>query len=285
MRDKRFSRIYLEITNLCNRSCSFCPGTRRRPGSLSVKDFRLLAHKLRPYSDYLYLHVMGEPLTHPKLAEILSAAADIGFHVILTTNGTLLPQKQEVLLCAPALHKVSISLHSFEANEIGGFESYLTGCTDFGRCAAEKGILVCYRLWNLDGAETVGLHEQNDAILQQLRTVFPEPWQENSRGFRLADRVYLEYGERFDWPDLAAPDRGAAGTCHGLRDQLAVLCDGSVVPCCLDHDGDLVLGNLFRQELDEILASPTAEAILDGFRRREKVMPLCRRCGYAVRFG
>lgn len=285
MKTKRFSRIYLEITNLCNRTCSFCPGTRRAPGLLSVEDFALLTGKLRPYTDYLYLHVMGEPLSHPRLAELLQEADRQGFRVILTTNGTLLPKVSGSLLSAPALHKISISLHSFEANEGGDFDAYLDGCLDFGKAAEATGLIVSYRLWNLDGETTVGLHAQNDAILARLRAVFPGAWHANTKGFRLAERIYLEYGEKFDWPDLSAPDYGLTGTCHGLRDQLAVLCDGSVVPCCLDHDGELTMGNLFVQTLDEILASPMANSILDGFRRREKTMELCRRCGYATRFG
>ena len=283
MRNKRFSRVYTEITNRCNRACSFCPGTRRAPGELSAAQFGVLAEKLRPWTDYLYLHVMGEPLLHPELDKILQTSADLGFFTALTTNGTLLPDCRAVLLAAP-LYKLSVSLHSFEANEQGGFSDYLTGCTEVGRALAEKGTLVSFRLWNLDGQTTRGLHEQNDAVLAHLHRAFPGPWAQNAKGYRLAERVYLEYGERFDWPDLGARDNGACGTCHGLRDQLAVLCDGSAVPCCLDHDGELTLGNLFSQEVAEILASPLAVSILEGFQRRERVAPLCRRCGYATRF-
>ena len=283
MPNKRFSRAYVEITNRCNLACAFCPGTKRAPGALTAEQFALLAGKLRDHTDYLYLHVLGEPLMHPELGDILSCAASFGFHVALTTNGTLLRDCREVLLTSP-VYKLSVSLHSFEANEQDGLSDYLTGCTEVGRALAEKGTLVSFRLWNLDGQSTRGLHGQNDAILSCLRREFPGEWTKNTKGFRLAERVYLEYGERFDWPDSAARDNGSAGTCHGLRDQIAVLCDGSVVPCCLDHEGDLTLGNLFLQELDDILASPRAVAMLDGFRRRERVENLCRRCGYATRF-
>ena len=96
--------------------------------------------------------------------------------------------------------------------------------------------------------------------------------------------MYLEHGDKFDWPELSAPDGGETGFCYGLRDQIGVLCDGTVVPCCLDHEGDLALGNLFTQEMEEILASPRANAIYDGFSSRKAVEPLCRRCGYASRF-
>ena len=126
------SRIYLEITNICNRSCAFCPGTKRAPRALTPEEFAFLAAKLRPHTDYLYLHVMGEPLAHPQLPELLNIAGELGFRVILTTNGTLLAARQEALLSAPCLHKVHISLHSFEANDRGGFAQYLHGCTAFG---------------------------------------------------------------------------------------------------------------------------------------------------------
>ena len=95
----------------------------------------------------------------------------------------------------------------------------------------------------------------------------------------------MEYGDKFDWPDLAAPDGGEGVFCHGLRDQLGILCDGSVVPCCLDHEGDITLGNLFTQSMEEILESPRAKAIYEGFSQRKAAEELCRKCGYARRFG
>ena len=100
----------------------------------------------------------------------------------------------------------------------------------------------------------------------------------------MADRVFLEWGEKFDWPDLQAPDRGETCFCYGLRDQVAVLSDGTVVPCCLDREGAMALGSLFETPLEEILETPRARAIYDGFSRREAVEPLCRTCGFARRF-
>ena len=163
-----FSRLYLEITTCCNRACSFCPGTARPAAFVTPETFRTLAAKLRPYGQYLYLHVMGEPLLHPQLPELLEICRALDFRVTLTTNGTLLPARQPVLLAAPALRKVSVSLHSFEANEAGDFRAYLTGCTDFARAAMAAGVLTDFRLWNLDGAQTKGLHDRNDEILAQL---------------------------------------------------------------------------------------------------------------------
>lgn len=244
---------------------------------MTAEQFEALLPKLRPYTDFLYFHLMGEPLCHPELAEFLALAKD--FRVILTTNGTLLAKQQELLLSAPNLHKVNISLHAFEANDLKTpFGQYLEDCFQFGKAAnGEK--LVVYRLWNQGGADT-----QNEEICKVMETYFPKPWVTERQGIRIGNRTYLEYAQKFDWPDLQAEEGSEKLFCYGLRDQLGVLWDGTVVPCCLDHDGDLALGNLFRQDMETILSSPRAQAIYDGFSQKKAVEPLCRRCGYARRF-
>ena len=276
---KRFQKVYLEISNVCNLRCAFCPGTRRKPYVMTESDFSALLPKLRPWTDYLYFHLMGEPLCHPKLDVFLKTAGEHGFKVIITTNGSLLHAQNSVLLDAPALHKVNISLHAFEANDLDiPFETYLQHCFAFGK-AAEGRKLVVFRLWNHGGAD-----QRNREILDALETYFPKPWVSERRGIRLGNRVYLEYGDKFDWPDQSAEDQGETVFCYGLRDQIGVLCDGTVVPCCLDHDGDLALGNLHTSDLELILTSPRAAAIYEGFSRRFAAEELCRKCGYARRF-
>ena len=272
----RFNKIYLEISNRCNLRCAFCPGTKRTPHSMSREDFAALLPKLRPWTDYLYFHLMGEPLCHPLLGDFLSMAGEAGFKVILTTNGTLLANMADTLLNSPALYKINISLHAFEANDLSvPFSRYLEDCFTFGR-QAEGRFVVSYRLWNGGGSDS-----KNGEILRAMETHFPPPWREERLGPRIGNRVYLHYSDRFNWPDLSAPDGGGQITCYGLRDQIGVLCDGTVVPCCLDHEGDIPLGNLFRQDMDEILSSPRAQAVLNGFSEGKAVEELCRKCGYA----
>ena len=282
---KQLKKAYLEITNLCNLNCSFCVGTRRPGGMMSPADFRALASRIRPHTQYLYLHLMGEPLLHRELEEILAIAAELDFRVMLTTNGTLLPERQELLCASPAIHRISISVHSFEGNDAAASpDAYLDGCVAFAKAAVAAGKRCVFRLCNLDGAETRGENTLNDSILARLERSFPKPWKDDPRGMTLADRVHLEWGERFEWPDLSAREGGCAGFCYGLRDQVGILCDGTVVPCCLDHEGDVALGNLFEQTMEEILNGPRARAIYDGFSRGVAVEELCRKCGYARRF-
>lgn len=275
----RFNKIYLEISNVCNLKCAFCPGTKRKPHVMTEDEFSSLLPKIRPYSDYLYFHLMGEPLLHPHLERFLELAEEHGFKVILTTNGTLLQKQRDTLLASPALHKINISLHAFEANDLAvPFSQYLEDCFTFGK-AAEGKKLVVYRLWNNGGQ-----NEMNAAILDSMKDHFPEPWAEVRKGIRIGQRIFLEYGDKFDWPDLSAEDGGDRVFCYGLRDQIGVLCDGTVVPCCLDHEGDIALGNLHKENMEKILETDRAKAIFEGFSGKKATEELCRRCGYARRF-
>ena len=277
-----FKRAYVEITNICNLRCAFCPGTKRPERFMPPEEFRILARRLRPHTGFLYLHVMGEPLLHPQLGELLEIGAAEGFRLCLTTNGTLLEQRHDLLLSAPALHKLSVSLHSMEGNNAGALGGYLTGVWESVQALSQAGIICALRLWNIGGQET-----RNGEILAFLGDrlgTHPLDLPQLRRGsWKLGQRLYLEQAEKFDWPELEGPER-AAGFCLGLRDQVAVLVDGTVTPCCLDHEGDIPLGNLLAEELDGILASPRARAICDGFSQRRPSEALCRRCGFAERF-
>ena len=276
-------RAYVEITNICNLRCSFCPGTEREGRFMTAEEFRVLAEKLRGRVSYLYLHVMGEPLLHPRLGELLSIGAEKGFRICLTTNGTLLGKTADVLLSASALHKVSVSLHSAEGNGVEELTDYLGTAWDFAVRAARAGIICALRLWNIGGAEA-----RNGEILSFLADrlgAYPLDLPQPRQGsWRLGERLYLEQAEKFDWPDLEAPETGTR-FCLGLREQVAVLCDGTVVPCCLDHEGDVPLGNLLEQDLADILDSPRARALVRGFSEGKPSEELCRRCGFATRFG
>lgn len=277
-----FKRAYVEITNICNLRCAFCPGTKRPERFMPPEEFRILARRLRPHTGFLYLHVMGEPLLHPQLGELLEIGAAEGFRLCLTTNGTLLEARHELLLSAPALHKLSVSLHSMEGNNAGALGGYLAGVWESVQALSQAGIICALRLWNIGGQET-----RNGEILAFLGDrlgTHPLDLPQLRRGsWKLGQRLYLEQAEKFDWPELEGPER-AAGFCLGLRDQVAVLVDGTVTPCCLDHEGDIPLGNLLAEELDGILSSPRARAICDGFSQGRPSEELCRRCGFAERF-
>lgn len=277
------NRVYIEITNRCNLTCDFCHGTKRPWGTMPPEDFRRIAEKLRGETSYLYLHVLGEPLLHPQLKELLAIAGELGFRVCLVTNGTLLHKRREELLAAKSLHKVSVSLHSFEGNGgAGDLPAYLQQVWEVCLPLSERGVLCALRLWNEGTAPR--LNGAVEAFLSQRIGRDVESLPRDARGNRtLRPNLFLERAERFGWPDLNAPESGA-NFCHGFSRQLAVLWDGTVTPCCLDSEGDIPLGNLLSQPLEEILQGERAAAMAAGFAARKPTEELCRRCGYARRF-
>ncbi len=271
------NKAFVEITNICNLACSFCHGTKRPPRMMTRREFERAASELRPFCEYIYFHLLGEPLLHPLLGEFFDIAGELGFKVIITTNGTLLNERAELLLGAGALHKVSISLHSFEANDrerkLG---EYLDMCFDFCRLAADRGIIAVMRLWNEGGEQKL-----NEDIISRMHEYFRGEWKQIYSGYKLCERVFLEWGEHFEWPDMDASVMESGISCYGARDQIGVLCDGTVVPCCLDAEGDISLGNIYTDTLGDILASDRATALKRSFERRCVTEPLCLRCGYS----
>ena len=282
----KLSRVYIEITNVCNLSCSFCPGTRRAPAFMTPEQFDTVCRRIRPYTKEIYLHVMGEPLLHPALESFLAIAESYGLTVNITTNGTLLSERTDLLLShAKTIKKVSISLHSCEGNERKEAQNeYFDEVLRFCEKAAKCGIFTALRLWNLNSVERRGHNRENGEILERLRRVYPEPWQRRYTGWRIGERVFLECAEIFTWPVESEAAPRECGRCHGLLDQVAVLVDGTVVPCCLDSEGEIALGNLYGSELDQILGDIRASEMRDGLLHGRLTEPLCQKCTYANRF-
>ena len=277
----RFNKAYVEITNVCNLDCPFCHGTKRVKRFMSVEEFRSAAEKLRPFTEYIYLHIMGEPLLHPELSDILGVCASLGFRVSVTTNGTLLDEKIDILLSSSAMYRICVSLHSFEVNaKKTTLEKYIASVGNASLKAKEKNVLFSMRLWNGGGDNS-----ENGEIFRLISSFYPPPYRENARGTTLADGVFIEYGEKFDWPDVDGHERKVR-FCMALRDQIGVLCDGTVVPCCLDADGEIPLGNIFTDDLTDIITSERATTIINGFSDGKPSESLCQTCGFAeLRFG
>ena len=274
----KYSRAYIEITNICNRNCSFCPGTKRPHRAMTLDEFKTVAGALVGITDYIYFHVMGEPLTHKLLPDFIKYAAAKGFKCCITTNGTLVKSRGAELI-ASGVYKVNLSVHSFEEGEDDEYNRYINELCEFADMASGAGVLTVLRLWNKghDGG-------RNDKTLEILKKRLDGEWKWGTRGARIRHKLHLEYGDRFEWPDREAPLGTDRVFCYGLRDHFGILSDGTVIPCCLDREGVINLGNVFETPLAEILDSERAKNILEGFDRRCAVEDLCRRCGYARRF-
>lgn len=245
---------------------------------MTMDEFSLVCEKLSGITEYLYLHVMGEPFTHPLLCDFISHASSKGFKVALTTNGSLLDKRGEEVI-ASGVYKVNVSLHSFEFGAHEKHTDYLQKCLDFADIASKRGVLTVLRLWN-GGVENT----PNDETLSLLHKKFPDPWHTGVRGARIRDKLHLEYGDRFIWPDISLENLGNEVFCHGLGDHFGILSDGSVIPCCLDSDGSITLGNIYSDDIESILSSKRALNIKKGFQNKKAVEELCQKCSYARRF-
>lgn len=273
-----YAKVYVEITNICNMHCSFCHGHSRESKQMTLPEFDHILDQLTGQTQYIYYHLMGEPLTHPELPLFLQIAARRGFRSIITTNGTLLDKRGSEIL-ASGLHKVNISLHSFEKDDDAAYLRYLDQAAAFADTAAKAGTIVVFRLWNRGGDSS-----RNEQAIRYLQDRISGEWVENNRGIRIRDKLYLEWGDRFQWPDKEAPVQGEKFFCYGMRDHFGILSDGTVVPCCLDSDGVIALGNIFTEDIAKILSTERATAIAKGFEKRIATEDLCRRCSYAQRF-
>lgn len=290
-------RCYIEITNTCNQDCHFCPKHHRKRRQLSEEEFDLLTDRVRGKVCFLYFHLMGEPLLHPLLPQFVTMAREKGFKTVLTSNGTLLHRAMALLDTLP--YKIQLSLHSHESNARGELSEYMDQVMRFSTQAARKGTCMVLRLWNQGGMD-----RENEEVMRLIEKYVPKPWKERPDGFRLCDNLYLEFDRKFEWPGgggraasddsdgkqeesdgklEASPSKSKQEYfCKALIKQIGVLSDGSLVPCCLDHDGDVILGNLFHQSLEEILASPRAQALVEGFRHHAATEPLCQSCESAL---
>ncbi|SDJ17001.1 radical SAM/SPASM domain-containing protein [Paenibacillus naphthalenovorans] len=289
---KRFKKVYIEITSVCNLACSFCPQTSRKANFIRPDTFNDILDQVKPHTNHIYLHVKGEPLLHPKIDELLDACHAKGFKVNITTNGTLIHKAGHKILGKPVLRQMNFSLHSFDGHEGStNREEYLANIFSFVREAVEHKVIISFRLWNLDKDNATNLEKsRNRETLAMLEKEFNLDFKIEEKvvpgsGVKIADRIYLNQDHEFQWPSLQAPEDDGKGFCHALRSHAAILVDGTVVPCCLDGEGVINLGNIHSRSFSEIVEGERANNLFYGFSRREAVEELCRKCGYRQRFG
>ena len=266
---------------------------------MSAEEFGRIMAEVHPMGENFYLHLMGEPLNHPQLGEILDICSSYGVKTNITTNGTLLAKKGDDIL-SREVRNVSISLHSFEANSLNiSLQKYLGDITDFCRKALGRKTVVELRLWNMSRESLTDKNNLNCQIVeylnsslqpdcdiwQQIESTFFSMEKNRKKNFRLKDNIFLGMSERFEWPCIEnAPEEICKGFCYGLRNQIAILADGTIVPCCLDSDGNIPLGNIFESKLQDVIQNKRSRAIYDGFTNQKAVEPLCRSCGYMKKY-
>lgn len=289
MEKKRFKKIYVEITNSCNLKCSFCPEGKRAKEFMTVEKFEHIINEIKEYTNLVALHVKGESLLHPKLKEILEICKKNDILVNITTNATLLEKNKDIIIESNAVRQLNLSLHSITKNENTNsynFENYINSVLKVSKEILEKtNIIISYRLWNLENIEE---NSENYYILNALGTEFSvdslSEIAKKEKFVKLAENAFLNQDLEFVWPSMENEIISEVGTCWGLRNQVAILANGDVVPCCLDGEGSINLGNIFEKSFEEILNSKYSKEFIKAFEENKVIHNLCKRCGFRGKF-
>lgn len=273
---KKYKKIYIEITNRCNLSCSFCSKVEKPLRSMTIEEFKCIVEKVKDYTDTIYLHVKGEPLVHPNIIDFLNIAEKYDIKVNLTTNGTLFPNLVDKLKERKSLKKINFSLHS-ENNK----ENYLEEI--FANVEKLQDVTVVYRLWTLNNGE---LDEKSTKTVNKIVSYYNLSTEivdkiQKSNNVKIKDRIFVDKDNEFEWPSIT--NHNSCGFCYALKTHIAILVDGTVVPCCLDSNGLIDLGNIYNQSLEEIINSDRYQTLKKSFQDRKPSEDLCKSCTYKDR--
>lgn len=276
-----FKKIYIEITNICNLNCKFCPDTIRKKETMTLKNFEEIIEKVHNYTKLVCLHVKGEPLLHNQLEEILKILEKYNLKANITTNGTLIKKRMDILKKSKAVRQINFSIHSMVQNE-NQEKQYLQDI--FESVEKLENIIISYRLWNL---RNIKENDINNTIIEEIEKYYNisnlKELLMESDFIQLKNNIFINQDVEFTWPGINKEIIIEKGRCLALKDQIAILVDGTVVPCCLDNNGDIPLGNILKETMEEILQKPKSITIKKNFEKSIITCELCKTCGFLKR--
>lgn len=264
----RFKKIYIETTNLCNLNCDFCIKNRRKKEIMTIQNFKIILSKIKNYTNYIYLHILGEPLLNPKLNEFILLASNEGFNINITTNGYLIDKIKD----NKNIRQVNISLHSFDVKYNVELKKYLNNIFDSVEELIKNDTYISLRLWVKN--------KYSEDIINEVNNYYKVNITKNTK---IKENLFFNFEKQFIWPDLNNSYYNESGKCYGLTDHIGILVDGTIVPCCLDTLRIINLGNIFKEEIDEILNKKTVIKMIEGFKNNKKEMELCKHCNFLER--
>lgn len=274
-------RLYIEITNICNLNCSFCSPLKREKRYMSLNEIKHILKEFKDFNLHIYPHIKGEPLCHPEFEKIAYLFSEYKKPLNITTNGVLISKYSDTLL--NYARQVNISVHSLLDGQIKDTDKYLKDIISFGLLASKKGKPnVSYRLWTEN--ENEALKSESLNLIRTISDAFgidvKDEIKKGRNAIKLCENVYISLMNKFSWPDLKDENIRITGNCLGAKEMLGVLADGTVVPCCLDADGVINLGNIFKESLFDILKSERFIKLNEGFSGGKLSEPLCQKCTF-----
>ena len=268
----KFKRIYIEITNICNLKCSFCSKSNRIKREMTTLEFDDVVKKINNYTDYIYLHVKGEPLIHRDLDGILSICKKYNKKVCITTNGVFLKGSLDIINKYDNVYQINISLHS-ENNKSNYLDDIFYSVDNL------KYPFISYRFWTLDNGK---IDDKTSNYLNRIKNKYNI--EALYDGIKLCDRIYLSLDDEFEWPSIDTDYYNEVGSCYGGKSHLAILSDGTMCICCLDSEGVSNLGNIFTDDIEDVINLDKYKNIIKGFNDRKVYLDICKHCSYKERF-
>ena len=264
---KRFKKIYVEITNGCNLDCDFCIKSKRKSKFISIDEFKVLLDKIKDYTEYLYFHVLGEPLLHPKINELIDIASK-DFKINITTNSYLIDRIKD----NKNIRQLNISLHSFDDKYNINLNDYLNNIFETIDKLVQNNTYISLRLWIKN--------KYNNEIIDYINTRYNIDIKCDVEQFNINKNIFINNFHEFIWPDLNNDTYEETGTCYGLIDHIGILVDGTIIPCCLDSMGIINLGNIYENNLNEVLENDRVKNIINNFKNNKKCEELCKHCKF-----
>lgn len=243
---------------------------------MTTDEFKIILEKIKNYTDTIYLHVKGEPLIHPNLVDFLNLAEEFNLKVNITTNGTLFPKLVDKIKDCASLKKINFSLHS--END---YPNYVENI--FENINKIPNTTIVYRLWTLSDGK---LDKKSTEIVNKIEKYYklsPEVVDKIKKeaNVKIFPNIYVDKDNQFEWPKVT--NHKSCGFCYALKTHIAILVDGTVVPCCLDSNGVINLGNIYNESLDEIINSSRYQNLKKSFQDRKPSEELCASCTYKER--
>ena len=261
-----FKKVYVEVTNSCNLSCDFCIKNDRKIKFINKDEFEIMLDKLKDVTKYLYFHVLGEPLMHPDINYLIDRACNVGYKVNITINGYLIDRIKD----NKNIRQLNISLHSYNTKYNIDIDKYLSNIVKVVDNLVKNNTIINYRLW-VD-------YKYNDYICKYLSKYYDVEIDGSSK--KISNNIYIDKDSSFIWPDLNNNYYNSNGRCYGLITHFGILVDGTIIPCCLDSKGIINLGNIYKDNIKDVMESDRVKDMIRGFKNNKKCEELCKHCKF-----
>lgn len=273
---RRFKKAYVEISDICGLSCSFCPSIKGKRGAMDLDLFEKICFELAGKCDRIALHLLGDPLKNPLLLQYLSIASRFNHQIEIVTSGFYLEKWDLKRLLSDPIVQFNLSLSAYTDPNNPKKETYLQKCLDLARLHQE---LQTSCFLNLRMHKSRLDHD----LASEICKAFDIPYEFDKNRIRLGKYLFLTLSKDFSWIDPLSKAFNQQKICYGLISQIGFLSDGRVVPCCIDCEGRIELGDIKMQSLNEILSSSLARNIYDGFQKGIAYHLQCQICTYPAK--